>query len=345
MEINDLLHAAVDSGASDILLAAGAPPMFRILGDLQPANLPALTPSVIERMCRQNLNETQQRRLAQEQNVVFSWAIPGLGRFRFNVHRQRNSYAAAIRYIKCEVSTIEALSFPPIVEELTCLDHGLVLVTGPSGCGKSTTLAAMLDCINRRDVKHIITLEDPIEFLHNHGRSLVEQREIGIDCPSVLAGLEHAVRQDADVILVGELRDQETIRAALRAAEDGKLVMGTSNASTAAGTLARMVNSFPVEQQASMRALLGDCLRAVVSQRLLRTSDGRGRVAAVEVLTANRNVRTSVREGTFHLLPTIAAKNRQVGMQTMEQAIQDLVSSGRATLDEPESPARELCPA
>ena len=235
MEMNDLLHAAVDSGASDILLASGAPPMFRISGILEPTQLESLTPATLEALCQQVLSDERAETLHQRQDVDFSVAVPQLGRFRFNIHFQRSSYAASIRYISNDVPDLKSLQLPSIVEEFTHLKNGLVLVTGQTGCGKSTTLAAMIDHINRRDPKHIITLEDPIEFQFTHARSLVEQREIGTDCPNFTSGLRHVLRQDPDVILVGELRDLETIRTALQAAETGHLVFATLHSSSAAG--------------------------------------------------------------------------------------------------------------
>jgi len=329
MELNDLLHAAVDSGASDILLVAGSPPMFRINGDLQPAHLEALTPPVLEELCRQIVSEEQFATLNQHQDLDFSLGVPQLGRFRFNLHRQRNSYAAAIRYVAGDIPRLADLRLPPAIEKLTFLTHGLVLVTGPTGSGKSTTLAAMIDAINRRESRHIITLEDPIEYQFAHDRSLVEQREIGVDCPGFASGLRHVLRQDPDVILVGELRDLETIRTAMQAAETGHLVLATLHSSSAAGTIDRVVEVFPAEEQAQIRTHLSESLRAVVTQRLLPAADGRGRVAAVEILIANRAIATSIREGSSHLIPGVISTHRRSGMQTMQQSLEELVLNGR----------------
>jgi len=331
IEINDLLHAAVDSAASDVLLASGAPPMFRIQGELQPANLEALTPRSLETLVRQLLSEEQEQTLRRNQDVDFSLSIPHLGRFRFNVHRQRNSYATAIRCITNDVPSLEQLQLPPIVEELTRLKQGLILVTGQTGSGKSTTLAAMIDTINTRDAKHIITLEDPIEYQFTHARSLVEQREIGTDCPGFASGLRHVLRQDPDVILVGELRDLETIRTALQAAETGHLVMATLHSSSTAGAVDRAVEVFPSEEQSQIRSHLAECLQAIMTQQLLPATNGRDRVAAMEILVANRAIRTSIREGSSHLIPGIISTGRRAGMQTMEQAIKELLLNGRIT--------------
>lgn len=330
MEIKDLLHAAVDSGASDILLVAGAAPMFRISGALQEANLEPLTPPTLEALFRQILSERQWETLQTEQDLDFSTAIPQLGRFRFNVHLQRTSYAAAIRYISPEVPELKQLNLPPVVEELTHLNHGLVLVSGQTGSGKTTTLAAMIDRINRREARHIITLEDPVEYQFAHGRSLVEQREIGTDCPSFASGLKHVLRQDPDVILVGELRDLETIRTALQAAETGHLVLGTLHSSTAAGAIDRIVEMFPSDEQAQVRSHLAECLRAILTQTLLPAAEPPGRVPAVEVLLVTRPVQTNIREGASHLIPGLISTNRRAGMQTMEQALKELLLNGLA---------------
>jgi twitching motility protein PilT len=342
MEINDLLHAAVDSGASDILLASGAPPMFRIAGELKPANVEALTPKSLEELCAQVLTEDQQEYLKVHQDVDFAMAVPRLGRFRFNVHLQRTTYAAAIRYIANDVPSLDQLCLPPAVQEMTQLKHGLVLVTGQTGSGKTTTLAAIIDCINHRDAKHIITLEDPIEFQYAHGRSLVEQREIGTDCPSFASGLRHVLRQDPDVILVGELRDLDTIRTALQAAETGHLVLATLHSSSAAGSIDRLIEVFPPAEQTQIRTHLAECLKGVMTQRLVPAAEGRGRAAAVEVLIATRPIQTSIREGTAHLIPGMISTGRRVGMQTMEQALKELVLNGRITQEAADEQMREI---
>ena len=329
MEINDLLHAAVDSGASDVLLVSGSPPMFRIAGELQPASLPPLTPPDLEDLCRQVLSDDHCQTLQRRQDVDFSITVPELGRFRFNIHQQRKSLAAAIRYLANVIPSLEELGLPPIVDELTRLKYGLVLVTGQTGSGKSTTLAAMIDRINRRDAKHIITLEDPIEYQHEHARSLVEQREIGTDCPSFASGLRHVLRQDPDVILVGELRDVETIRTALQAAETGHLVLATLHSSSAAGAVDRIIEVFPAEEQTQVRTHLSECLKAVLTQQLLPAATEQGRVAAMEVLVATRAIQAAIREANCHLIPGIISTGRKYGMQTMEQAIRELALNGR----------------
>lgn len=342
MEINDLLHAAVDSGASDLLLATGAPPTLRIHGDLQPTDLEPLSPRMMEQLCRQMLSDDQRTALERERDVDFAIAVPSLGRFRVNVHHQRGSLAAAIRYIPNNIPELAALGLPPIVEEFTRLENGLVLVTGQTGSGKSTTLGAMIARINERDAKHIITLEDPIEFQHAHGRSLIEQREIGSDCPSFASGLKHVLRQDPDVILVGELRDLDTIRTALQAAETGHLVFATLHSSSAAGTIDRLVEVFPDGEQKQIRTHLAESLRGVMTQRLIPKASGRGRVAALEILVTNRAIQTSIRDGAAHLIPGIISTSRRSGMQSMEQALKQLMLNGQIDADVAETQLQEI---
>jgi len=329
MEMNDLLHAAVDSGASDLLLANGAPPMLRIRGVLRRTDLEPLTPRGLELLCQQVLSAEHWKDLQQHHDLDFSITVPRLGRFRFNVHRQRGSLAAAIRHIPNSVPDIAQLNLPPAVEELTKLSQGLVLVTGQTGSGKTTTLGAMIERINQRDAKHIITLEDPIEFQFSHGKSLVEQREIGADCPSFASGLRHVLRQDPDVILVGELRDLETIRTALQAAETGHLVLATLHSSSASGTVDRIIEVFPPEEQSQTRVHLAESLKGVLTQRLVQAIDGRRRVAAVEVMLVSIPIQTSIREGTTHLIPSMISTSAKRGMQTMEQALKQLVLNGQ----------------
>jgi twitching motility protein PilT len=341
--MTELLRIVVERGASDLLLAAGAPPILRESGDLESADSRSLTPQALAALCQQVLSPDQAGLLQRNKDVDFSLAVPGLGRFRFNVHLQQGSHAAAVRYIPDAIPDLDDLGLPAIVCELTELKHGLVLVTGQTGSGKTTTLAAMIERINRLHAKHIITLEDPIEYRFSHAKSLVEQREVGIDCPSFASGLKHVLRQDPDVILVGELRDLETIRTALQAAETGHLVLATLHSSSAAGTIDRIIEVFPAGEQAQIRSHLAECLRAVCAQNLVPAA--KGRVAAVEVLVATRAVRTSIREGTTHLIEGLLSTNRRSGMQTMEQALKELVVSGKIGLETADEYMREseLC--
>ncbi|MEO1999334.1 MAG: PilT/PilU family type 4a pilus ATPase, partial [Planctomycetaceae bacterium] len=296
-------------------------------------NLEPLTPKSVEAICDQLMSTDQQHTLEQHQDVDFSVSIPRLGRFRVNVHRQKSSFATAIRHIASQIPTLEQMEMPQTLVDLTRLKSGLVLVTGQTGSGKSTTLAAMIDEINRRDAKHIITLEDPIEFQFTHKMSLIEQREIGTDCPSFASGLKHILRQDPDVILVGELRELETIRTAMQAAETGHLVFATLHSSSTWGAAERIVEVFPANEQMQIRAHLSDALKAVVTQRLLPSADGRGRVAAQEILIVNRAIQTNLREGNSHLIPGLMDIGRRTGMLTMDQAVRELALNGRISTE------------
>ena len=333
MELNDLLHAAADSRASDILLVSGARPILRVDGDLRPTGLDSLTPSSVERMIFGRLTDTQAKILRETGDLDYSFDVPRLGRFRFNAHRQRDTYAAAIRFIPNQIPTLEGLRLPKILEYLTRLDQGLVLVTGQTGSGKSTTLAAMIERINQTMGLHIVTLEDPIEFVFTHGKAIVEQREIGADCTSFGSALRHVVRQDPDIIFVGELRDLETISTAISAAETGHLVFGTLHTTSAAGTVDRLIDVFPAGQQPQIRAQLAESLRAVVSQRLLRRASGAGRVAAVEVMIVTTAVQRCIRDQENHLIPGIIETGRKFGMQTIDQAITELHMAGLVDSD------------
>ncbi|MCH9656141.1 MAG: PilT/PilU family type 4a pilus ATPase [Planctomycetes bacterium] len=329
MEINDLLHAAVDSDASDILLVTDAPPVFRIDGILKTTTLEPLDPETIRDLCDQILKDKQKETLEKQKDVDFAITIPRLGRFRFNIHVQRGTLAAAIRRYSNDVCVLDNLELPPVVEEITHLKTGLVLVTGQTGSGKSTTLAAMIEAINQRESKHIITLEDPIEYQFQHSKSLIEQREIGEDCPDFASGLKHILRQDPDVILIGELRDLDTIRVALQAAETGHLVLASLHASTAAGVVDRLVEVFSPGEQAQIRSHLAESLRAVITQQLLPAAFSKGRIAAAEIMLTNRAIQTSIRESTSHLIPGVISTNRRMGMQTMEQALKELLLNGK----------------
>ncbi len=329
MQMDQLLQQTVESGASDLLLATDAPPMLRIDGELRAMDAAPLTPAQLESLCDGLLSDEQTEAFRRNQDVDLSLEVPALGRFRINVHRQQGSHAAAIRYVPNRIPELAELKLPAIVGQLTELKSGLVLVTGQTGSGKTTTLAAMVERINQRAAKHVITLEDPIEYRFERKRSLIEQREIGTDCPTFASGLKHVLRQDPDVILVGELRDLETIRTAVQAAETGHLVLATLHSSSAAGTLDRIIEVFPAQEQAQIRAHLADCLRAVVAQRLLPSVMGEGREAAVEILVATRAIRTTIREGATHLIDGLLSTNRKAGMQTMEQALNELALNGR----------------
>lgn len=344
LQLRDVLKAAAEQGTSDVLLAAGAPPMFRVSGDLKPAMKEPLTGDAVKALCLQIMSEKELQEMEQFQDADFSHSFEGVGRFRLNVHLQKGSYAAAIRFIATEVPEFHKLNLPSAVEGLTRLKNGLVLVTGQTGSGKSTTLASIIQHINTRDAKHIITLEDPVEFQFEHGRSMIEQREVGRDCPSFTSGLKHVLRQDPDVILVGELRDLNTIRCALQAAETGHLVLATLHTSTAPGAIDRIVEVFPADEQAQIRSHLAECLKAVITQQLLRKVGG-GRVCAMEVMIVTRAIATSIRDGTAHLIQGMMSVNRKVGMQTFEQAIKELLLNGQISKEDAEAHLQELTSA
>jgi twitching motility protein PilT len=326
----DILLAMLDRRASDLHLAAGAPPMLRVRGHLQALEgYPALTSQDTREVVYSVLTDDQRKRLESELQLDFAYAIPGAARFRVNAYRQRSAIGAAFRLIPHEIPAMETLGLPPVVEELVRKPRGLVLVTGPTGSGKSTTLAAMIDEINATREEHIMTVEDPIEFLHAHRRCLVNQRELGSDAVSFAAALKAALRQDPDVILVGEMRDLETMSTALTAAETGHLVFATLHTQDAPQTIDRMIDVFPAEQQAQVRVMLSVALQGVLTQQLLPTSDGAGRVVAVETLIPTPAVRNLIREGKTHQLYSAIQTGAAHGMQTMDGALAELVRGGR----------------
>jgi len=328
VELNDLFQVAADSRASDIHVVTGAPPVLRIDGELQPTDLDPLTPRETERLIRNTLDEEGFAQLQKEGDLDYSIGVPHLGRFRINAHRQRGSYAAAIRFIPNEIPSLDQLGLPPRVEEFTALSRGLVLVTGQTGSGKSTTLAALIDLTSQRYPYHIITLEDPIEFVFPHGRSIVEQREVGVDSRSFACALRHVVRQDPDVILVGEMRDLETISTAITAAETGHLVFATLHTINASQTVDRIIDVFPPDQQSQVRLMLANSLRGVISQTLLKRADGHGMMPAVEVMVCTPPIRRCIREAETHLIQGIVETGRKFGMQSLDQAIAELCLNG-----------------
>ncbi|MDN5346858.1 MAG: twitching motility protein PilT [Clostridia bacterium] len=333
MDIRDILQAAAAKGASDVHLTVGLPPVFRYLGELLPQeNWPPLQTAVTEELARQLLGERWPE-FATQGELDFAYSLSGIGRFRVNVFRQRGSVAAAIRLIPARVPSLEELGLPPVVGELADQPHGLVLVTGPTGSGKTTTLAAMIDRINHQRSCHIITLEDPIEYLHQHKKSMVNQREIGSDSPSFASALRAALRQDPDVILVGEMRDLETVATAITAAETGHLVLTTLHTSSAVQSVDRIIDVFPPHQQGQIRIQLADTLAGVITQQLLPRADGKGRVAAVEVLIATPAVRNLIREGKTHQIVSAMQTGGRFGMQTMEMSLKQLSARGIIDLD------------
>jgi twitching motility protein PilT len=337
MELNEILQIALRSGASDIHLKAGLPPMFRIDGALVPLkDARRLPPEEIARMAHGIMNEYQREKFKQTNEVDLAYGVPGLGRFRVNVFQQRGSLGVVLRVIPFRIQSIEQLMLPKVLEKIAAEQRGLILVTGTTGSGKSTTLAAMVDYINATETCHIMTIEDPIEFLIRDKRSIVNQREVGVDTMSFGQALKSALRQDPDVILVGEMRDLETIETALTAAETGHLVMSTLHTLDATETVNRIISAFPPYQQKQVRLQLGSVLRAVISQRLVPRADGRGRVPAVEVLLATARVREMVedKDRTKEISDAISQGHVSYGMQTFDQSLMGLYRSGLVSYEE-----------
>ncbi|MBA2581671.1 MAG: type IV pilus twitching motility protein PilT [Thermoleophilaceae bacterium] len=325
----DLLLDVIRLKASDLHLTAGAPPMVRKRGALSPLDYPALGPQDTREIIYSILTNDQRQRLETDWQIDFAYSIPGHARFRVNAYFQRASLGAAFRMIPSEMPALEQLGLPPVVAEFTKKPRGFVLVTGPTGSGKSTTLAAMIDRINRERHEHIMTVEDPIEFLHSHKSCIVNQRELGGDTPSFGLALKGALRQDPDVILVGEMRDLETISTALTAAETGHLVFATLHTQDTAQTVDRVVDVFPPEQQHQVRVQLSIALQGIVSQTLLPTADGQGRAVAAEILVPTPAIRNLIREGKTHQIYSALQTGGAVGMQTMDAALAALVRAGK----------------
>lgn len=328
VDLIDLLTFTTTSGASDLHLSAGAPPIVRVDGRMRKLDLPVLSGEQVHRLIFDLMTDEQRRRYEERLELDFSREIAGVGRFRINVFHQSRGEAAVLRSIPTEIRSCEALGLPPVVESLSTRERGLVLVTGPTGSGKSTTLAAMIDRINRTMDKHIVTIEEPIEFIHMSQRSLINQREVGAHTHSFANALRSALREDPDVILVGEMRDPETIHLALTAAETGHLVFGTLHTSGAAQTVTRIVDVFPAEEQSQVRAMLAGSVQAILSQVLLRRKEGRGRVAAVEVLIGTPAVQSLIREGKVHQIYGLMETGSRFGMQTLDMALRALVERG-----------------
>ena len=324
----ELLNLAVDKGASDLHLTVGQSPVLRLHGELIRVDMPKLTPADTAEMFDEVAQDMQRTTFESLGEVDFSLSLPGIGRFRVNAFRQRNTIGIACRLIPQVIPSIASLGLPPVVGELTNRRQGLILVTGPTGSGKSTTLAAMIDKINQERAEHILTIEDPIEFLHRHQRSIVNQREVGADTKSYANGLRAALREDPDVILIGEMRDLETTAAAVSAAETGHLVLATLHTPGAAQAVHRILDIFPPYQQAQIRTQLALVLQAIISQQLLRRADGQGRIVASEVLMVTPAIRNLIREGKVHQINSMMQAGAQFGMQTMEQSLQNLYQRG-----------------
>ena len=330
--VDDLLEQMVARNASDLHVAVGAHPVVRVRGKLEPLQeIPPLTPEVTQQLLYRILSTEQQKHLEINRQIDLAHSIPGLARFRVNVYWQREALGAAFRLIPTEIKTLEELGIPSALHVLTERPRGLVLVTGPTGSGKSTTLAALIDEINRKRAEHILTIEDPIEFVHRHKRCVVNQREVGADAKGFAEALRGALRQDPDVILVGEMRDLETISTALTAAETGHLVFATLHTQSAPQTIDRIIDVFPAHQQDQVRTQLSVALEGVMTQQLIPTADGSSRVVAAEVLVPTPAVRNLIREGKTHQIPSAMQTGSSVGMQTMDTALATLVRAGQIT--------------
>jgi len=345
--IDTLLRTAVIKKASDLHLQAGSSPIFRVHGELSFSNLDPVTPEDMENYVYSLMNEEQKERFKRTWHVDLSYSVSDIARFRANVYRQRDLVGAVLRLIPFEIPTAESLGLPPVIMELAQNPHGLILVTGPTGSGKSTTLAAVIQTINAKRKRHIITIEDPIEYLHTNNLSVVDQRQVGTDTESFSVALRDALREDPDVILVGEMRDLETISNAITAAETGHLVFATLHTNDAAQAVDRMIDVFPAHQQPQVRSQLSLCLQGILSQRLLRRKDGSGRVAAFEILVANNAVRNLIKEGKTNQIYNAIQTGQRDGMQLLRDCLKnlcqkDILSAEEAASQVPDAKAFEV---
>ena len=333
-KIDVLLKMMIDHNASDLHISAGEPPMLRINGSLQRTKYHDLTPKEVEVLLLEILDEDLLILFKARKDIDFAYELEGRGRFRGNVFMEKKGYGGVFRLIPTQIKSLRELGLPKSIYSLARLKNGLVLVTGPTGSGKSTTLAAMIDLINKERSHHIITLEDPIEFIHPRAKCLIHQRQLDFHMESFASGLRASLREDPDVILVGEMRDLDTIHLALTAAETGLLVLGTLHTSSAAKTVDRIIDVFPTSQQPQIRTMLSESLRGVVAQLLLKKADGEGRVAAVEIMICNQAVQNLIREGKTYQISSILQTGKSAGMQTMANCLQKLVNDGIITQEE-----------
>lgn len=336
MDISQLLSFGVKEGASDCHLSAGEPPMLRLHGDMKKVDMPPMTQEQVHSLVYDIMSDAQRKIFEENLECDFSFALGDISRFRVNVFLQNRGLAAVFRTIPTEILPLEKLGMPPIVRQLCDREKGLILVTGPTGSGKSTTLAGMIDYLNNLYEGHVITIEDPIEFVHKSKKCLVNQRELGVHTKSFANALRSALREDPDIVLVGEMRDLETIQLALTAAETGHLVFATLHTSSAPKTVDRIIDAFPPNQQAQVRTQLAEALEAVLTQTLVKKKTG-GRAAAVEILVATTAIRNLIREQKLHQIPGLMQASQKEGMQTMDMALLDLATRGMITKAEAQS--------
>lgn len=334
LHIDELLHIVVDKQCSDLHICQNSPPVIRQDGQMVRMNFESFTPPILQRMMYEIISDENIQKFETTLELDFSYQLPGRARFRVNMYRDKGSVAAAFRLIPQKIPTIEQLSLPPVLKVLCEKPRGLILVTGPTGSGKSTSLAAMINHINTNHAHHIITIEDPIEYLHEHKKSLINQREVGSDTKSFLNALRGSLREDPDILLVGEMRDMETISLAITAAETGHLVFATLHTNNAAESVDRMIDVFPPGQQEQIRVQLSNNLVAIISQQLMRRANGDGRVPANEIMLASPAIRNLIREAKTHQITSMIQTSANMGMTTMDQCLRDLYFKGLISIDD-----------
>ncbi|WLR50089.1 type IV pilus twitching motility protein PilT [Bacillus tianshenii] len=328
-QLDTLLRTSHDIGASDLHLTVGVPPVLRLHGELKQYGKNTLKPADTEGMAKAIIPKDLWETFKEKGELDFSYGIPGVSRFRVNTYMQRSCVSLAIRVVPTKVPTLDELSMPDVLKKVAARNQGLVLVTGPTGSGKSTTLAAMIDYMNHQMKRHIITLEDPIEYLHKHRYCIIDQREIGFDTQNFANGLRACLRQDPDVILVGEMRDLETISTAITAAETGHLVLGTLHTTNAPSTIDRIIDVFPPSQQMQVRIQLASVLESIISQRLFQTADKKSRVAATEILINNAAIKNLIRNEKIHQITSVMQTSKSVGMHTLTMSVKELLEKKR----------------
>jgi len=334
LHIDELLHIVVDKQSSDLHICQNSPPVLRLDGKLSRMNYESFTPPILQRMMYEIISDENIQKFETTWELDFSYALPRRARFRVNMYRDKGSVAAAFRLIPQKIPTVEQLNLPPVLKTLCEKPRGLILVTGPTGSGKSTSLAAMINHININFAHHIITIEDPIEYLHEHKQCLINQREVGSDTRSFLNALRGSLREDPDILLVGEMRDVETISLAITAAETGHLVFATLHTNNSAESVDRMIDVFPPGQQEQIRVQLSNNLIAIISQQLLRRANGEGRVPANEIMLASPAIRNLIREAKTHQITSMIQTSANMGMTTMDQCLRDLYNRGWITLED-----------